>query len=114
MRILACQCLCFTVFALYDTQFAFWFSMAGALVIQPNYSMTKKRVKLRTLGTIFGAIVSGILYANSSWSQEFIIFISATSLSLFWFTRSLNYGFSTTFLTISVFSTFHLAGVALG
>lgn len=96
-----------------NVQFSFWFMMAGVLVIQPNYSMTKKRVLARTWGSIWGACIGGVLAFDVETYPVVIASITTISFTLFAFLRSMNYGYATAFLTIGVFSVFRVFGADL-
>lgn len=96
---------------IFNKQFAFWFMLAGVLVIQPNYSNTKARVKARTIGTIWGACLGGILSLDVFGHSYFIVAVAIIGFSLFTFFRTMNYGYATGFLTVGVFSVFQVIGV---
>lgn len=96
-----------------NVQFSFWFMMAGVLVIQPNYSMTKKRVLARTWGSIWGACIGGVLAFDVETYPVVIASITTISFTLFAFLRSMNYGYATALLTIGVFSVFRVFGAEL-
>ncbi|RIY33523.1 hypothetical protein CKF54_02630 [Psittacicella hinzii] len=101
------------VFHVVDVQFAFWFMMAGVLVIQPRYSLTKLRVKHRVYGSIFGALLGACLAFPVETMPLELCLAAVITLTLFQVTKVLNYGYSTMFLTMSVFCTFRLAGLEL-
>ncbi|MFC6275968.1 FUSC family membrane protein [Psittacicella hinzii] len=103
---------CF-VFKFLTLQFAFWFMMAGVLVIQPNYSLTKTRVKHRVLGSIAGALLGSCLAFNIETMPLELCLSGIITLTLFQVTKALNYGYSTMFLTMAVFATFRTAGMGL-
>ncbi|RIY35132.1 FUSC family membrane protein [Psittacicella gerlachiana] len=101
------------VFYFLSLQFAFWFMMAGVLVIQPRYSLTKTRVKHRVYGSIFGALAGACLAFPVDTMPVELCIAGITTLTLFQVTKVLNYGYSTFFLTMAVFCTFRTAGLEL-
>lgn len=101
------------VFKFLSLQFAFWFMMAGVLVIQQNYSLTKTRVKHRVIGSIVGALLGATLAFPIDTMPVALCLTGITTLTLFQVTKVLNYGFSTMWLTMAVFCTFRIAGLEL-
>ncbi|RIY31919.1 hypothetical protein CJP74_06050 [Psittacicella melopsittaci] len=101
------------VFYFLSLQFSFWFMMAGVLVIQPRYSLTKTRVKHRLYGSVFGALAGACLAFPVETMPVELSIAGITTLTLFQVTKVLNYGYSTFFLTMAVFCTFRMAGLEL-
>ncbi|RRD39570.1 TIGR01666 family membrane protein [Comamonadaceae bacterium OH3737_COT-264] len=91
--------LCSAVVQVFDLEMGYWILLTALFVCQPNYSVTKRRVVQRIVGTVLGVIVGSLLpYFTPSVETKLWIVIASTTL--FFFFRTNKYSFSTFFITI--------------
>lgn len=92
-----------------NIHYGFWVLLTALFVSQPNFNATKRRLRLRIIGTIFGVIVgSAILYFVPSTEGQLLILV--ISGILFFELRSQQYAQATAFITILALINFNLEG----
>ncbi|SDB92124.1 YccS family putative transporter [Acinetobacter boissieri] len=92
-----------------NIHYGFWVLLTALFVSQPNFNATKRRLRLRIIGTIFGVIVgSAILYFVPSTEGQLLILV--ISGILFFELRSQQYAQATAFVTILALINFNLDG----
>ncbi|MBF7683487.1 TIGR01666 family membrane protein [Acinetobacter sp. B5B] len=90
-----------------NIHYGFWVLLTALFVSQPNFNATKRRLRLRISGTIFGVIVgSAILYFVPSTEGQLLILV--ISGILFFELRSQQYAQATAFITILALINFNL------
>ncbi|MGR3808847.1 YccS family putative transporter [Pasteurella testudinis] len=90
----------------------YWVLLTAIFVCQPNYSATKKRLRDRVIGTLFGVIIGSLLPYFAATLEAKLGILVATS-TLFFFFKNNNYRFSTLFITIQVLVSFDISGFDL-
>lgn len=92
----------------FDLEFGYWILLTVLFVCQPNFNATKRRLKLRILGTIAGVILGAftISFIPSVEGQLLILVISGV---LFLQLRAQQYAQATMFITLLALINFHLA-----
>lgn len=92
-----------------DIKYGFWVLLTALFVSQPNFNATKRRLKLRILGTLIGITVGfAILHFIPSVQGQLIILV--ISGILFFQLRSQQYAQATAFVTILALINFNLDG----
>ncbi|NHB57634.1 TIGR01666 family membrane protein [Acinetobacter sp. 194] len=93
-----------------DIQYGYWVLLTALFVSQPNFNATKRRLKLRILGTIAGIVLGfAILYFVPSTEGQLLLLI--LSGVLFFDLRSKQYAQATAFITILALINFNLDGL---
>ncbi|MCF8998875.1 YccS family putative transporter [Acinetobacter nectaris] len=89
--------------------YGFWILLTALFVSQPNFNATKRRLKLRILGTIMGVLVGFciLFFVPSTEGQLLLLIISGV---LFFELRSKQYAQATAFITILALINFNLDG----
>ncbi|MEB5476551.1 YccS family putative transporter [Acinetobacter sp. ESL0695] len=89
--------------------YGFWILLTALFVSQPNFNATKRRLRLRIIGTLMGVIVGfGILYFIPSTEGQLTLLV--ISGILFFELRSKQYAQATAFITILALINFNLDG----
>ena len=93
-----------------NIQYGYWILLTALFVIQPNFNATKRRLRLRIIGTLVGIIVGfAILYFIPSIEGQLLLLI--ISGVLFFDLRSKQYAQATAFITILALINFNLDGL---
>ncbi|WP_163120967.1 YccS family putative transporter [Acinetobacter portensis] len=93
-----------------DIQYGYWVLLTALFVVQPNFNATKRRLRLRVIGTLIGIIIGyGILYFIPSVEGQLLLLI--ISGVLFFDLRSKQYAQATAFITILALINFNLDGL---
>lgn len=93
-----------------DIEYGYWILLTALFVTQPNFNATKRRLRLRIIGTLGGIIVGyGILYFIPSIEGQLLLLI--VSGVLFFELRSQQYAQATAFITILALINFNLDGL---
>lgn len=95
-----------------DIKYGYWILLTALFVSQPNFNATKRRLRLRIVGTLIGIIIGyGILYFVPSTEGQLLVLI--ISGILFFELRSKQYAQATAFITILALINFNLDGLGL-
>lgn len=90
-------------------QYGYWILLTALFVCQPNFNATKRRLRLRIVGTLVGIIIGiAILYFVPSLEGQLLILV--LSGVLFFELRSKQYAQATAFITILALINFNLDG----
>ena len=93
-------------------EYGYWVLLTALFVIQPNFNATKRRLRLRVIGTLMGIIVGyAILYFVPSVEGQLLLLV--LSGVLFFELRSKQYAQATAFITILALLNFNLDGMGL-
>ena len=93
-----------------DINYGYWILLTALFVSQPNFNATKRRLRLRIVGTLAGIIVGyAILYFVPSLEGQLLLLI--LSGVLFFELRSKQYAQATAFITILALINFNLDGM---
>ena len=93
-----------------DIQYGYWILLTALFVIQPNFNATKRRLRLRIVGTLVGIIIGyAILFFIPSVEGQLLLLI--ISGVLFFDLRSKQYAQATAFITILALINFNLDGL---
>ena len=93
-----------------DIQYGYWVLLTALFVSQPNFNATKRRLRLRIVGTLIGIILGyAILYFIPSLEGQLLLLI--ISGVLFFELRSKQYAQATAFITILAMINFNLDGM---
>ena len=76
----------------------FWLPMTSLIILQPNFGGTQSRAVQRTLGTLAGAVLAGVLLSFLHATAAFEIAIAFLLFAMFLLLRR-HYGLAVTFLT---------------
>lgn len=91
-------------------QYGYWVLLTALFVSQPNFNATKRRLRLRIVGTLIGIIFGyAILYFIPSLEGQLLLLI--ISGVLFFELRSKQYAQATAFITILAMINFNLDGM---
>ncbi|MFT4021844.1 MAG: YccS family putative transporter [Acinetobacter sp.] len=91
-------------------QYGYWILLTALFVSQPNFNATKRRLRLRIIGTLVGIIIGdAILYFVPSLEGQLILLV--ISGILFFELRSKQYAQATAFITILALINFNLDGL---
>ena len=90
----------------------YWILLTALFVCQPNFNATKRRLRLRILGTLIG-ISAGYAILNFVPDVEGQLIILVLSGVLFFHLRSQQYAQATAFITILALMSFNLEANAL-
>lgn len=90
-------------------QYGYWILLTALFVCQPNFNATKRRLRLRIVGTLVGIIIGlAILYFVPSLEGQLLLLV--ISGVLFFELRSKQYAQATAFITILALINFNLDG----
>ena len=93
-----------------DIQYGYWILLTALFVSQPNFNATKRRLRLRIVGTLAGILLGyAILYFIPSVEGQLLLLI--LSGILFFELRSKQYAQATAFITILALINFNLDGM---
>lgn len=91
-------------------QYGYWILLTALFVSQPNFNATKRRLRLRIVGTLVGIILGyAILYFIPSIEGQLLLLV--LSGVLFFELRSKQYAQATAFITILALINFNLDGL---
>lgn len=93
-------------------EYGYWIMLTALFVSQPNFNATKRRLRLRIVGTLVGIVVglAIIFLIPSTEGQLFMLILSGV---LFFELRSKQYAQATAFITILALINFNLDGSAM-
>lgn len=93
-----------------NIEYGYWILLTALFVSQPNFNATKRRLRLRIIGTLGGIILGyAILYFVPSIEGQLLLLI--LSGVLFFDLRSKQYAQATAFITIMALINFNLDGL---
>ncbi|MCK4088120.1 TIGR01666 family membrane protein [Acinetobacter radioresistens] len=93
-----------------NIQYGYWILLTALFVSQPNFNATKRRLRLRIVGTLVGIIIGyAILYFVPSIEGQLCLLV--LSGVLFFELRSKQYAQATAFITILALINFNLDGM---
>ena len=93
-----------------NIEYGYWVLLTALFVSQPNFNATKRRLRLRIVGTLVGIILGyAILYFIPSIEGQLLLLI--LSGVLFFELRSKQYAQATAFMTILALMNFNLEGL---
>ncbi|WP_445115177.1 YccS family putative transporter [Acinetobacter sp. WZC-1] len=92
-----------------NIEYGYWILLTALFVSQPNFNATKRRLRLRILGTLAG-IVLGYAVLHFVPSVEGQLLLLVISAVLFFELRSRQYAQATAFITILALINFNLDG----
>ena len=93
-----------------NIEYGYWVLLTALFVSQPNFNATKRRLRLRIMGTLGGIILGfAILYFVPSVEGQLLLLI--VSGVLFFELRSKQYAQATAFITILALINFNLDGL---
>ena len=93
-----------------NIQYGYWILLTALFVSQPNFNATKRRLRLRIVGTLVGIILGyAVLYFIPSLEGQLLLLV--LSGVLFFELRSKQYAQATAFITILALINFNLDGI---
>ena len=93
-----------------NIEYGYWILLTALFVSQPNFNATKRRLRLRIVGTLIGIILGyAILYFIPSIEGQLLLLV--LSGVLFFELRSKQYAQATAFITILALINFNLDGM---
>jgi len=93
-----------------NIEYGYWILLTALFVSQPNFNATKRRLRLRIVGTLVGIILGyAILYFIPSIEGQLLLLVF--SGVLFFELRSKQYAQATAFITILALINFNLDGM---
>ncbi|MGL3044580.1 YccS family putative transporter [Acinetobacter pecorum] len=93
-----------------NIEYGYWILLTALFVSQPNFNATKRRLRLRIIGTLVGIILGyAILYFVPSIEGQLLLLV--LSGILFFELRSKQYAQATAFITILALINFNLDGM---
>ncbi len=93
-----------------NIEYGYWILLTALFVSQPNFNATKRRLRLRIIGTLGGIILGyAILYFVPSVEGQLLLLV--ISGVLFFDLRSKQYAQATAFITIMALINFNLDGL---
>lgn len=93
-----------------NIEYGYWILLTALFVSQPNFNATKRRLRLRIVGTLVGIILGyAILYFVPSIEGQLLLLV--LSGILFFELRSKQYAQATAFITILALINFNLDGM---
>lgn len=93
-----------------NIEYGYWILLTALFVTQPNFNATKRRLRLRIVGTLVGILVGyTILYFIPSIEGQLLVLV--VSGILFFELRSKQYAQATAFITILALINFNLDGM---
>ena len=91
-------------------EYGYWILLTALFVSQPNFNATKRRLRLRIVGTLVGIILGyAVLYFVPSIEGQLLVLV--ISGVLFFELRSKQYAQATAFITILALINFNLDGM---
>ncbi len=95
-----------------NIQYGYWILLTALFVSQPNFNATKRRLRLRIIGTLAGIILgyAVLRYIPTVEGQLLMLIVSGV---LFFEFRSKQYAQATAFITIMALINFNLDGLGL-
>lgn len=110
VRLSIVLCIGYIFVQMTDIQFGYWILLTSVFVSQPNFNATKRRLRLRIVGTLMGIILGFIiLYFIPSVEGQLILLV--LSGALFFVLRSKQYAQATAFITILAMLSFNFDGL---
>ena len=93
-----------------DIEYGYWVLLTALFVSQPNFNATKRRLRLRILGTMAGIVLGFVIlyFVPSIEGQLLLLVLSGV---LFFDLRSKQYAQATAFITILALINFNLDGL---
>ena len=93
-----------------DIEYGYWVLLTALFVSQPNFNATKRRLRLRVLGTMAGIALGFLIlyFVPSTEGQLLLLILSGV---LFFDLRSKQYAQATAFITILALINFNLDGL---
>ena len=98
LRVAVVTALGTAVITRYELSHGIWLPLTSLVILQPEYGGTITRALQRTLGTIAGAVVAGVLLATAHGTATFDAAIATLLFATFALIRR-RYGYAITFLT---------------
>ena len=93
-----------------NIEYGYWILLTALFVSQPNFNATKRRLRLRIIGTLVGIILGyAVLYFVPSIEGQLLVLV--ISGVLFFELRSKQYAQATAFITILALINFNLDGM---
>jgi uncharacterized membrane protein (TIGR01666 family) len=93
-----------------NIEYGYWILLTALFVSQPNFNATKRRLRLRIVGTLIGIILGyAVLYFIPSIEGQLLLLV--LSGVLFFELRSKQYAQATAFITILALINFNLDGM---
>lgn len=93
-----------------NIEYGYWILLTALFVSQPNFNATKRRLRLRIVGTLVGIILGyAVLYFVPSIEGQLLVLV--ISGVLFFELRSKQYAQATAFITILALINFNLDGM---
>ena len=93
-----------------NIEYGYWILLTALFVSQPNFNATKRRLRLRIVGTLVGIILGyAVLYFVPSIEGQLLVLV--ISGVLFFELRSKQYAQATAFITILALINFNLDGI---
>ena len=93
-----------------NIEYGYWILLTALFVSQPNFNATKRRLRLRIVGTLVGIILGyAVLYFIPSIEGQLLVLV--ISGVLFFELRSKQYAQATAFITILALINFNLDGM---
>ncbi|SHO55455.1 YccS family putative transporter [Vibrio quintilis] len=96
----------------FHLELGYWILLTTLFVCQPNFSATRKRIRLRVIGTVSGLIAGGALMPLFSSYEVQLAFIVFSGVMFFVF-RLNKYGYATGFITMLVLFCFNQSGTGM-
>lgn len=91
-------------------EYGYWILLTALFVSQPNFNATRRRLRLRIVGTLIGIIIGyAVLYFVPSLEGQLLLMV--ISGVLFFELRSKQYAQATAFITILALINFNLDGL---
>ncbi|ANF82316.1 TIGR01666 family membrane protein [Acinetobacter sp. NCu2D-2] len=110
VRLSVVQLIGYIFVQLTNIEYGYWILLTALFVSQPNFNATKRRLRLRIVGTLIGIILGfSILYFIPSVEGQLLLLI--LSGVLFFELRSKQYAQATAFITILALINFNLDGM---
>jgi uncharacterized membrane protein (TIGR01666 family) len=91
-----------------ELEYGYWILLTVLFVCQPNFNATKRRLKLRIIGTLAGVSL-GTFFLHFIPSNEGLLILSVISGVLFLQLRAQQYAQATMFITLLALINFHFA-----
>lgn len=95
-----------------DIQYGYWILLTALFVSQPNFNATKRRLRLRIVGTVVGVLIGiAVLYFIPSIEGQLMILVLCGVL--FFDLRTKQYAQATAFITLLALINFNFAGLGI-
>ena len=98
MRVAAVTAIDTAVLVYYHLPHGIWLPLTSLVILQPDYGGTITRALQRTLGTVAGAVIAGVLLATVHGTAGYDAALGVLLFATFLLIRR-NYGYGITFLT---------------